>query len=164
MSLRLIDERFRKILHKEEQILVSAEISNSFYFTTITLYMFAFILLFVGYEYEIGVIGMVLLLRTFYLHLKEIKDKKFYQCVLTEERIIIQKGHLHREVFPIELSEIRTIYIKPFSERFKNIIDVGTLEVITNSGGRYVISHIKKPYAFHKEIISDVVDALRYEK
>ena len=89
MSLRLIDEGFRKILRKEETILVSAEISNSFYFTTITLYLFALLLLFVGYEYEIGVIGMVLLLRTFYLHLKEIKDKAFYQCVLTQERIII---------------------------------------------------------------------------
>ena len=162
MSLRLIDEKFRKILHKEEQILVSAEISNSFYFTTISLYLFAFLLLFVGYEYEIGVIGMVLLLRTFYLHLKEIKDKEFYQCVLTDTRIIIQKGYLHREVFPIELSDIRTIYIKPFNERFKNILDVGTLEVITSSGGRYVISHIKKPYKFHREIISDVVDATRY--
>jgi len=163
MSLRLIDKKFRKILHKEETILVSAEISNSFYFTTITLYLFAFVLLFVGYEYEIGVIGMVLLLRTFYLHLKEIKDKKFYQCILTDTRIIIQKGHIHREIFPIELKDIRTIYIKPFSERFKSVLDVGTLEVITNSGGRYVINHIKKPYKFHKEIISDVVDSSRYE-
>jgi len=163
MSLRLIDKRFRKILRKEETILVSAQISNSFYFTTLTLYLFAFLLLFVGYEYEIGIIGMVLLLRTFYLHLKEIKDKKFYQCVLTQERIIIQKGHIHREIFPIELKEIRTIYIKPFNEKLKNIIDVGSLEVITNSGGRYVINHIKKPYEFHREIISDVVDATRYE-
>jgi len=162
MSLRLIDKRFRKILRNEETILVSAEISNSFYFTTISLYLFAFLLLFVGYEYEIGVIGVVLLLRTFYMHLKEMKDKEFYQCVLTQERIIIQKGHLYREVFPIELSEIRTIYIKPFNEKFKSIIDVGTLEVITNSGGRYVINHIKKPYKFHREIISDVVDASRY--
>ena len=156
-------KNLNKILHKDETILVSAEISNTFYLNTVSLYLFGALLLFLGYEYEIGVIGVVLILRTFYLHLKEIKDKKIYQCVLTQERIIIQKGHIHREIFPIELSEIRTIYIKPFNEKLKNIIDVGSLEVITNSGGRYVINHIKKPYKYHREIISDVVDASRYE-
>jgi len=156
-------KQLKNILHANESALVSAEISNTFYFTTISLYLLGLLLLLVSYEYEIGVIGVVLILRTFYLHLKEIKDKKFYQCILTQERIIIQKGHIHREIFPIELKEIRTIYIKPFNEKFKNILDVGTLEVITNSGGRYVISHIKKPYKFHREIISDVVDATRYE-
>jgi len=154
----------KKILHKDETVLVSAEISKTFYLTTVSLYLLGLLLLLVSYEYEIGVIGIVLILRTGYLHRKEIKDKQFYQCVLTQERIIIQKGHIHREIFPIELNEIRTIYIKPLTERFKNIVDVGTLEVITNSGGRYVINHIKKPYQFHKEIISDVVDATRYEK
>jgi len=157
-------KNLEKIFHKGETPLVSAEISNTFYFTTISLYLLGFLLLLVSYEYEIGVIGIVLIIRTFYLHLKEIKDKQFYQCILTQERIIIQKGHLHREVFPIDLKDIRTIYIKPFNEKLKNIIDVGSLEVITNSGGRYVINHIKKPYKFHKEIISDVVDALRYGK
>jgi len=156
-------KQLHKVLHKNETVLVSAEISKTFYLTTLSLYLLGALLLLVSYEYEIGVIGIVLILRTAYLHRKEIKDKQFYQCILTQERIIIQKGHIHREVFPIKLSEIRTIYIKPFSERFKNLIDVGTLEVITHGRGRYVINHIKKPYQFHKEIISDVVDATRYQ-
>ena len=151
-----------KILHKDESILVSADISKSFYNDIISLYALGALLLYIGYEYEIGVIGLVLIIRTFYMHLQEIKEKKFYQCVLTQNRLIIHKGHKNKEIFPIKLEEIRTIYIKPLNERFKNIIDVGTLEVITTSGGRYVISHIKKPYVYHKAIIGDIVSATHY--
>ena len=155
-------DALEKILHEDESILVSADISKSFYNDIISLYALGALLLYIGYEYEIGVIGLVLIIRTFYMHLQEIKEKKFYQCVLTQNRLIIHKGHKNKEIFPIKLEEIRTIYIKPLNERFKNIIDVGTLEVITTSGGRYVISHIKKPYVYHKAIIGDIVSATHY--
>jgi hypothetical protein len=157
-------QAIEKILHSEESILVSANISKTFYNDILSLYALGFLLLFIGYEYEIGVIGGVLVLRTFYVHLHQIKEKKFYHCILTQERIIIQKGYKKREVFPIKLEEIRTIYIKPINERFKNFIDVGTLEVLTTSGGRYVISHIKQPYAYHRAIIGDVVSSTNYAK
>lgn len=157
-------QAIEKILHPEESILVSANISKTFYNDILSLYALGFLLLFIGYEYEIGVIGGVLVLRTFYVHLHQIKEKKFYHCILTQERIIIQKGYKKREVFPIKLEEIRTIYIKPINERFKNFIDVGTLEVLTTSGGRYVISHIKQPYAYHRAIIGDVVSSTNYAK
>ncbi|MEA3370414.1 MAG: hypothetical protein U9Q40_03670, partial [Campylobacterota bacterium] len=103
------------------------------------LYALGAALLLIGYEYEIGVIGVVLILRTLYVHIHEIKEKASYHCLLTEERLIILKGHEIREVFPVNLEEIRTIYIKPYSERFKNLIDVGTIEVLTTDGGRFVI-------------------------
>lgn len=157
-------QAIEKMLHPEESILASADISKTFYIDIISLYALGFLLLFIGYEYEIGVIGGVLVLRTFYMHLKEIQEKKFYHCVLTQKRIIIHKGYKKREIFPIKLEEIRTIYIKPINERFKNIIDVGTLEVLTTSGGRYVISHIKEPYAYHRAIIGDVVSSTNYAK
>ncbi len=153
-----------KILHPDESILVSADISKTFYIDILSLYALGLLLLFIGYEYEIGVIGVVLLIRTAYVHTKEIKEKASYHCVLTEERIIIHKGHVKREIFPIKLEEVRTIYIKPINERFKRFIDVGTLEVITTSGGRYVISHIKRPYVYHRAIIGDVVSATHYAK
>jgi len=153
-----------KILYKNESILVAAEVSKTFYNGIISLYALGFLLLFIGYEYEIGVIGLVLILRTFYMHMQEIQEKKYYHCVLTEERLIIHKGYKKREIFPIKLEEIRTIYVKPINERFKHMIDVGALEVITTSGGRYVISHIKEPYAYHRAIIGDVVDATNYAK
>jgi len=76
--------------------------------------------------------------------------------------LIILKGHQIREVFPINLEEIRTIYIKPISERFKTLLDVGSIEVITTSGGRFVIRNIKEPYLFHRAIIGDVVSATHY--
>lgn len=151
-----------KILHKDESILVAADISKTFYNGILSLYALGASLLFISYEYEIGVIGIVLILRTFYVHLQEIQEKKFYHCVLTQERLIIHKGYKKKEIFPIKLKEIRTIYIKPNSERFKKILDVGTLEVITTSGGRYVINHIKKPYIYHRAIIGDVVSATHY--
>lgn len=155
-------DALEKILHQDESILVSADISKSFYNSIISLYALGALLLFIGYTYEIGVIGLVLIIRTFYMHLQEIKEKKFYHCVLTQNRLIIHKGYKNKEIYPIKLEEIRTIYIKPLNERFKNIIDVGTLEVITTSGGRYVISHIKKPYVYHKAIIGDIVSATHY--
>lgn len=151
-----------KILHPEESILVSANISKTFYLDILSLYGLALLLLFIGYEYEIGVIGIVLLIRTAYVHTKEIKEKASYHCILTQERIIIHKGYEKREIFPIQLEEVRTIYIKPINERFKSIIDVGTLEVITTSGGRYVIGHVKRPYEYHRAIIGDVVAATNY--
>jgi hypothetical protein len=83
---------------------------------------------------------------------------------LTQERIIIQKGKVKREIFPIELESIRTIYIKPVSERFKELIDVGALEVLTKDGGRYVINDVKRPYEYHRAIIGDVVSATNYKK
>ncbi|UFS61363.1 hypothetical protein LOH54_06780 [Sulfurimonas sp. HSL-3221] len=153
-----------KMLHPEETILVAAEISKTFYNGILSLYGLGALLLFIGYEYEIGVIGLVLIIRTFYMHLQEIREKKHYHCVLTPERLIIHKGFKNREIIPINLEEIRTIYIKPYSERFKNHIDVGTLEVLTISGGRYVISHIKAPFAYHRAIIGDVVAATSYAK
>jgi len=153
-----------KILHDGESVLVSAKVSKTFYSGIALLYGLGFLLLFIGYEYEIGVIGAVLILRTLYMHLQEIREKKFYFCILTEERLIIRKGYKKREIFPIRLEEIRTIYIKPVSEHFKKLLDVGTLEVLTNSGGRYVISDIKNPYDYHRAIIADIVDSTNYDK
>jgi hypothetical protein len=157
-------DAIEKMLREGESVLVAAEISKTFYNDLVLLYVLGFLLLFIGYEYEIGVIGLVLVLRTFYMHLQQIREKKYYHCVLTQERLIIHKGHKKREIYPIRLEEIRTIYIKPVSERFKKIVDVGTLEVITTSGGRYVISHIKKPYVYHRAIIGDIVSATSYTR
>lgn len=155
-------KNFQKVLHKDESVLVQAEISKTFYNGIIALYALGALLLFIGYEYEIGVIGLVLILRTFYVHIQEIKEKKSYNALLTEKRLIILKGHKTPEIFPILLKDIRTIYIKPMSERFQRFLDVGTLEVITTSGGRYVIKNIKKPYMYHKAIIGDIVSATKY--
>jgi len=155
-------QAIEKILHDNESILVAADISKTFYNGIASLYGLGALLLFIGYEYEIGVIGAVLIVRTFFVHLQEIKEKAHYHCVLTQERLIIHKGHKKREIYPIPLDEIRTIYIKPVSERFKELLDVGTLEVITTSGGRYVINNIKHPYVYHRAIIGDIVDATRY--
>jgi len=157
-------QTIEKVLHEGESVLVAAEISKTFYNGIVSLYALGALLLFLGYEYEIGVIGLVLILRTFYMHMQEIREKKHYHCILTEERLVILKGYKKREIFPVRLEEIRTIYIKPISERFKHIIDVGTLEVITTSGGRYVISNIKKPYAYHRAIIGDIVSATSYAR
>ncbi len=153
-----------KILHNNESILVAAEISKTFYNSMYKLYALGALLLFIGYEYEIGVIGVVLIIRTFFVHLHEIKEKEHYHCLLTQERLIIHKGYKKREIYPIPLNEIRTIYIKPISERYKHILDVGTLEVITTTGGRYVINNIKNPYDYHRAIIGDIVDANSYAK
>ena len=155
-------KNINKILHKDESVLVQAEISNSFYNPLLKLYLLGAVLLFIGVEYEIGIIGAVLIIRTLYVHTQEIKEKKSYHCLLTQERLIILKGHKVKEIFPVKLEEIRTIYIKPFNERFKTIIDIGTIEVITTSGGRFVIRNIKEPYLFHKAIIGDVVSATHY--
>lgn len=154
--------KIEKVLHKDEDILVRAEISKTFYNGIAALYALGALLLFIGYEYEIGVIGLVLILRTFYVHMQEIKEKRSYNALLTQKRLIILKGHKTPEIFPIELKEIRTIYIKPITERFQKFLDVGTLEVITTSGGRYVIKNIKKPYLYHRAIIGDIVDATKY--
>ena len=151
-----------KILHENESVLVNAEISKTFYNGIASLYALGALLLFIGYEYEIGVIGIVLIIRTFYVHLQEIKEKKSYNCLLTQNRLIILKGHKKKEIFPIDLQEIRTIYIKPISKYLNKVLDVGTLEVITISGGRYVISNIKKPYDYHRAIIGDIVSASHY--
>ena len=155
-------KNINKILHKDESVLVQAEISNSFYNPLLKLYLLGAVLLFIGVEYEIGIIGAVLIIRTLYVHTQEIKEKKSYHCLLTQERLIILKGHKVKEIFPVNLEEIRTIYIKPFSEKFKTIVDIGTIEVITTSGGRFVIRNIKEPYLFHKAIIGDVVSATHY--
>jgi len=152
------------MLHPDETVLAAAEISKTFYNGILSLYALGALLLFIGYEYEIGVIGVVLILRTVYMHLLEIREKRYYHCVLTPERLIIHKGFRNREIIPINLEEIRTIYIKPYNERFKRFVDVGTLEVLTTSGGRYVISHIKSPFAYHRAIIGDVVAATSYAK
>jgi len=154
--------KIKKILHKDESILVKADISKTFYTGIASLYLLGLVLLFIGYEYEIGVIGLVLIIRTFYVNLQEIKEKKSYHCLLTQHRLIILKGHKTKEIFPINLEEIRTIYVKPLSKNLKNMLDVGTIEVITTSGGRYVIKNIKKPYLFHKAIIGDIVSATHY--
>ncbi|WP_297443136.1 hypothetical protein [Sulfurimonas sp.] len=155
-------ENIHKVLHKDESVLVKAEFSKTFYLPIVKLYGLGFLLLLIAYEYEIGVIGAVLVLRTFWVHLSEIKEKKSYNCILTQERLIILKGHTIKEIFPINLEEIRTIYIKPFSKKFSNLIDVGTLEVVTTSGGRYVIRNVKQPYLYHKAIIGDIVSATHY--
>ena len=156
-------QMIEKILHENESILVAADISKTFYNGIASLYALGLLLLFIGYEYEIGVIGVVLIIRTMYVHFHEIKEKEHYHCLLTQKRLIIHKGHKKREIYPIPLDEIRTIYIKPINERFKDLLDVGTLEVITTSGGRYVINNIKHPYVYHRAIIGDIVDATRYE-
>ncbi len=155
-------DNISKVLHKDESILVSAKISKTFYNDIVLLYLLGLTLLLIGYEYEIGVIGLVLIIRTFYIHMQEIKEKKSYHCLLTQERLIILKGLKTKEIFPIYLKDIRTIYIKPLSRNFITLLDVGTLEVITSSGGRYVIRNIKEPYLFHKAIIGDVVSATHY--
>lgn len=155
-------QNIEKILHKNESILVKADISKTFYNGIASLYLLGFVLLFIGYEYEIGVIGVVLIIRTFYVNLQEIKEKRSYHCLLTQDRLIILKGYKIKEIFPINLEDIRTIYIKPSNQMLKNILDVGTLEVITLYGGRYVIGNIKKPYLFHKAIIGDIVSATHY--
>lgn len=155
-------DNIQKILHEDESIEAAAEISKTFYSGIASLYLLGILLLFIGYEYEIGIIGLVLIIRTFYVNLQEIKEKESYHCLLTQKRLIILKGHKTKEIFPIDLKDIRTIYIKPISVTFKNILDVGTLEVVTTSGGRYVIKNIKKPYLYHKAIIGDIVDALHY--
>ena len=151
-----------KIMHENESVLVKAEISKTFYSGVVSLYALGLLLLFIGYEYEIGVIGIVLIVRTFYVNLQEIKEKKSYNCLLTQNRLIIVKGHKIKEIFPINLEDIRTIYIKPINQRLKHILDVGTIEVITTSGGRYVIQNIKEPYLYHKAIIGDIVSATHY--
>lgn len=155
-------KKINKILHKNESILVKADISKTFYSGIASLYLLGLALLFIGYEYEIGVIGMVLIIRTFYVNIQEVKEKESYHCLLTQSRLIILKGHKTKEIFPINLKEIRTIYIKPLSKNLQHMLDVGTIEVITTSGGRYVIKNIKKPYLFHKAIIGDIVSATHY--
>lgn len=155
-------DNIKKTLHKDEHVLVSADISKTFYNGIMKLYALGLLLLFIGYEYKFGVIGLVLIIRTLYVHTQEIKEKKSYNCLLTNQRIIIFKGHQTKEIFPINLKNVRTIYIKPINKYLKFILDVGTIEVVTNSGGRYVIRNIKKPYLFHKAIIGDVVSATNY--
>ena len=150
------------MLYKDESILVTAQISKTFYNPLLKLYALGLLLLFIGYEYGIGVIGAVLIIRTFFVHILEIKEKKSYHCILTQKRLIILKGHKTKEIFPIDLQEIKTIYIKPINKQLKKIIDVGTLEVLTNSGGRFVIRNIKEPYLFHRAIIGDIVSATHY--
>jgi len=157
-------QAIEKMLRENESVLVTADISKTFYNGIASLYGLGLLLLFIGYEYEIGVIGAVLIIRTFYVHLQEVKEKAHYHCVLTQERLIIQKGYKKREIYPIPLDEIRTIYIKPISGPLQRYLDVGTLEVITVSGGRYVINNIKHPYVYHKAIIGDIVDATRYKE
>mgnify|MGYP006995565035 CR=1 FL=1 len=126
------------------------------------LYALGLALLLIGYEYEIGVIGAVLILRTFYAHFHEVKEKRSYHCLLTQKRLIILKGRATQEVYPINLKEIRTIYVKPITKTFSKLLDVGTLEVLTTSGGRFVIRNIRQPYLYHRAIIGDVVSATRY--
>jgi len=155
-------QNIEKMLHEGESILVTAQISKTFYNPLLKLYALGLLLLFIGYEYGIGVIGAVLIIRTFFVHLLEVKEKKSYHCILTQERLIIFKGHKIKEIFPVRLEEIKTIYIKPISKQFQKFIDVGTLEVLTNSGGRFVIRNIKQPYLFHKAIIGDIVSATHY--
>ena len=150
------------ILNKDESILVKANISKTFYSSIASLYLLGIFLFYLGYEYEVGIIGVVLIIRTFYVNIQEIKEKKSYHCFITQDRLIILKGRKTKEIFPINLEDIRTIYIKPISQRFINILDVGTIEVITTYGGRYVIRNIKKPYLFHKAIIGDIVSASHY--
>ncbi|MFT7861035.1 MAG: hypothetical protein ABXS93_08865, partial [Sulfurimonas sp.] len=155
-------KELKKTLHKGEEVQVQAEISKTYYNGIISLYLLGAVLLFIGQEFEIGVIGIVLIIRTFYVHLQEIKEKESYRCLLTDKRLIIMKGKKTPQIFPIQLDEIRTIYIKPITKHFQNIIDVGALEVLTTSGGRYVIKNIKRPYEYHKAIIGDIVSATHY--
>jgi hypothetical protein len=155
-------KEFEKTLHENETISVRAEISKTYYNGIVSLYLLGLVLLFIGQEFEIGVIGIVLIIRTFYVHLQEIKEKASYHCVLTNKRLIILKGEKIPEIFPIELDEIRTIYIKPITKNFQSFLDVGALEVLTISGGRYVIRNIKRPYEYHKAIIGDIVSATHY--
>jgi len=155
-------KNINKILHKDESVLVQAEVSKTFYNPLLKLYALGTVLLFIGFEYEIGIIGAVLIIRTFFVHLQEIKEKQSYHCLLTQQRLIILKGHKIKEIIPVNLEEIRSIYIKPLSEKFKTLIDVGSIEVITTSGGRFVIRNIKEPYLFHRAIIGDIVSATHY--
>ena len=151
------------ILEADESILVDAKISKTFYSSIISLYLLGIILFIIGYEYEIGIIGVVLLLRTAYIHNQEIKEKASYHALLTQKRLIILKGYKSSEIFPIPFEEIKTIYVKPLNKRLQRFLDVGSIEVLTQSGGRYVIEHIKNPYAYHKAIIGDIVAATHYD-
>lgn len=151
-----------KTLHIDESILEKADISKTYYNGIASLYFLGVVLLFIGQEFEIGIIGLVLIIRTFYVHIQEIKEKKSYHCVLTDKRLIILKGRRTKEIYPIELTKIRTIYIKPITTHFQSLLNVGTLEVITTSGGRYVIKNIKNPYEYHRSIIGTIVKANHY--
>lgn len=88
-----------KIRHEGESVLAKADISKTFYTSIASLYLLGFVLLFIGYEYEIGFIGAVLVIRTFYVNLQEIKEKKSYNCLLTQNRLIIVKGHKIKEPY-----------------------------------------------------------------
>lgn len=151
-------ENIDKVLHEDETVLAQAKIAKSFYNPLLKLYALGALLLFIGYKYELGIIGAVLISRTIYVHMHEIVEKRHYHCLLTEERLIILKGYKIKEIFPIELQEIRTIYIKLTS----NFFDIGTLEVLTKSGGRYVIKNIKHPYDYHRAIIGDIINSQHY--
>jgi len=150
-------EDIKEILLENEVVLHEAEISNTFYAPIIKLYMLGFFLLLMGHEMDFGVIGSVLVIRTFFIHMSEIKEKASYHCFITTERLVILKGNKIKEILPVSIKNIKTIFVKPFSERFKKHIPVGTLEVLSVFGGRYVIRNIKNPYDFHRLIIGEVI-------
>lgn len=125
---------FEKVLHEDETIQVTAEISKTYYNGIVSLYLLGAVLLFIGQELEIGVIGIVLIIRTFYVHMQEIKEKKSYHCILTDQRLIILKGEKTREIFPVKLDEIRTIYIKPITKHFQKVFRCRCIRGTDNIG------------------------------
>jgi len=153
-----MNENIQEILLEDETLLYKATISMTFYMPIIKMYLLAIVLLFIGYKMELGIIGGVLLIRTFIINLSEIKEKASYSCFITNERLVIMKGNKLREILPVSKKNIKTIFVKPFSERFKKYINVGTLEVLSVFGGRYVIRNIENPYDFHKMIIGEVIE------
>jgi len=148
-------------LKENEYIVKEADIAHSYYSNIYGLYFISFFLLSISTELHIGIIGFVLLIRTIISNYKEIKNKRNYSCVVTNLRIIIFKGQSSlQEINPVSLKNVKTIFIKPFTFlHYFNLKNVGSLEILTKFDGRYVINHIKKPYEFHKHIISDVVIA-----
>jgi hypothetical protein len=153
-----MNENIQEILLEGEEVLYKANISMTFYMPIIKMYLLAIVLLYIGYEMELGIIGGVLLIRTFIININEVKEKASYSCIITNERLVIMKGTRIKEILPVSIKNIKTIFVKPFSERFKKYIDVGTLEVLSVFGGRYVIRNIEKPYDFHKKIIGEIIE------
>ena len=149
-----------EILREDEFIVEEAEISHTYFLEVYILYLISFSLLIISNELHLGIIGVVLLIRTVMTNYKFIQNKKAYSCVVTNQRLIIFKGQVLQEINPVSLKNVKTIFIKPFTLfHFLKVKDVGSLEIITKFDGRYVIEHIRNPYDFHKNIINDVVTA-----
>ena len=149
-----------EILREEEFIKYEADISHIFYIPIYKLYALSFLLLYISNELHIGVVGIILLIRTIISNFDFINEKRAYACTVTNERLITFKGHNLQEINPVSIKNIKTIFVKPVSNPIIRILklDIGSVEVLTNFDGRYIIENVVKPYEFHKSIIGDVLE------